>query len=164
MPVYKPWCPEQNARERPQACLRAPGRWRNASVMGCTMVRLLSSRGVAGRRFAAYIQGRGGVHEEVIATIPQGKTGAFLEVVLVHERPEQTRVELRHMSWGNGVGWYRQHTLKLDHATVRALGRLLTQVQHRLDHSRTPGADNKIIPFPSVGPACQREHGARQRV
>jgi hypothetical protein len=90
------------------------------------------------------------VHEEVIATIPQGKTGSLLEVVLIHERPEQTRIELRHLSWGNGVGWYRQHTLSLDHAAVRALGHLLKQIQHHPNHSITPRPDGKIIPFPSV--------------
>jgi hypothetical protein len=103
------------------------------------------------------------VREEVIATIPQGTTGS-LEVVLVHEGPEHTRVELRYLSWGNGVGWYRQHTLKLDHAAVRTLGRLLHQVQHRLDHSLTPESDHKVIPFPSVGQMYKGEHNARKRV
>ena len=104
------------------------------------------------------------MHEEVIATISQGKTGSRLEVVLIHEGPEHTKVELRHLSWGNGVGWYRQHTLKLDDAAVRALGRLLHRVQHRLGHDLTARADNKIIPFPNVGQVHQGEHHARPRV
>jgi hypothetical protein len=95
------------------------------------------------------------VYEEVIATIPQDKSGSRLEVVLIHEPPESPRVELRHLSWGEGIGWYRQHTLKLDAVAIRALGRLLSQVQQRLDHRRTPRHDstviNNVIPFPGLG-------------
>lgn len=91
------------------------------------------------------------MHEEVIATIPQGKTGSLLEVVLIQTRPEHSRIELRTLSWGEGIGWYRQHTLTLDAATVQTLGRMLSQVQQRLDHDLTTRHGSKVIPFPSLG-------------
>ena len=91
------------------------------------------------------------MHEKVIATIPQGEKDSLLEVVLIQTGPDDSRIELRHHSWGEGIGWYRQHTLTLDAATVRALGRTLSQVQQRLDHGLTARHSSKVIPFPSLG-------------
>lgn len=91
------------------------------------------------------------MHEEVIATIPQGQTGSLLEVVLIQTCSEHSRIELRHLSWGEGIGWYRQHTLTVDTAAVRTLGRMLSRVQQRLDHDLTARHSSKVIPFPSLG-------------
>jgi hypothetical protein len=96
------------------------------------------------------------VHEEILAAIPQDQPGSRLEVVLIHEDPEHTRLELRHLLWGDGIGWYRLHTLQLGAPAVRALGRLLSQAQQRLDHRMTPGPGNTVIPFPRLGQTCQR--------
>ena len=97
------------------------------------------------------------VHEEILAAIPQDQPGSRLEVVLIHEDPEHTRLELRHLLWGDGIGWYRLHTLQLGAPAVRALGRLLRQVQQRLDRSMMSGPGNTVLPFPRLDEFLPRQ-------
>jgi hypothetical protein len=59
--------------------------------------------------------------EVVLATIPQRSDDTVLEVVMMHKADGATDVELRSLVWGNGLGWYRQHTLQLDGTTARNL-------------------------------------------
>src|SRR5215510_8277690 len=53
------------------------------------------------------------MQENIIATIPQGSADTVLEVALIHDGSQDVHIELRYLAWGAGVGWYRQHTLKL---------------------------------------------------
>ena len=52
--------------------------------------------------------------EVVLATVPQRHDDTVLEIVMIHGADGVTNVELRSLVWGNGLGWYRQHTLQLD--------------------------------------------------
>jgi hypothetical protein len=86
--------------------------------------------------------------EEVLATIPQRSSDTVLEVVMMHDAIGATTVELRSLAWGNGLGWYRQHTLRLDGTTARELIQALGVVQRRVEHQAVEAFAHKILPFP----------------
>ena len=90
------------------------------------------------------------MREEIIATIPQANGETTLEVALVHSDANEARVELRHMAWGRGLGWYRQKTMLLDSPAAHALLRALGQVRHQLVSGDTTEPARKVIPFPDV--------------
>jgi len=94
----------------------------------------------------------GGMWEEVIATIPQEREDLLLEVVLRHSGAGSSEVELRSLAWGNGLGWYRQSTLRLDRAAAQRLLGALGSVRRRLEPIKLgTGAyrhDAKILDFP----------------
>jgi hypothetical protein len=87
------------------------------------------------------------MREEVIVAIPQGSPDQVLEVVLVHDPPAAARLELRSCSWGRGVGWYRQQTLRLDPRAVHALHRTLSQLRRRLGAGGQPAPGGKVLPL-----------------
>jgi hypothetical protein len=84
--------------------------------------------------------------ETIIASIPQERDDSVLEVALIHDGATGPRVELRSLSWGTGLGWYRRQTLTMDSATARNLIRSLTQAHHRMGGGAEFG--RKVIPFP----------------
>ena len=87
------------------------------------------------------------MHQEVLATVPQNNGETALEVALVYDGAGGTRLELRHLVWGDGLGWYRQQTLTLDAMAARALLGSLGSVRHRLrPMTKSPG-EGKVIPF-----------------
>jgi hypothetical protein len=90
--------------------------------------------------------------EEVIATIPQEREDLVLEVALVHSGGGGSEVELRTLVWGNGLGWYRQSTLRLDNATAQRLLGALGSVRRRIGPAKaTPSVyrhDTRILAFP----------------
>ena len=90
------------------------------------------------------------MREEIIAKIPQDDRATHLELALVHTDTNDACVELRHMAWGKGLGWYRQKTLHLEAPAAHALLRALGQVRHRLVPGGTTAAARKVIPFPDV--------------
>lgn len=86
--------------------------------------------------------------EETLATIPQQGGDTVLEVVMTHDANDDARVELRHLVWGTGLGWYRQHTLKLDGTTTRDLIRALGIVQRRAERQTVENLAHNVLPFP----------------
>ncbi len=92
------------------------------------------------------------MREEIIATISQDE-GVNLEVALVYTAADDAAVELRHLVWGQGLGWYRQKTLRLEAQAAHSLLRALGQVRHRLVPAGDAASAGKIIPFPGVGPS-----------
>lgn len=87
------------------------------------------------------------MREEIIATIPQDGE-MTLEVALVYTDAKNASVELRHLVWGKGLGWYRQNTLRLEAQAGHALLRSLGQVRHRLVPVGEGALARKVIPFP----------------
>ena len=87
------------------------------------------------------------MQENIIAAIPQGSADTVLEVALIHDDSQDVHIELRYLAWGSGVGWYRQHTLKLDRPAAQALLRTLGYVQGRL-RTAPDGQARKVIPLP----------------
>ena len=100
--------------------------------------------------------GQGGeqMREEIIATIPQDDAEVALEVALVHTEMGDACVELRHLVWGKGLGWYRQSTQRLEAPAARSLLRALGQVRHRLVPAGDVATARKVIPFPDLIPAA----------
>lgn len=92
------------------------------------------------------------MREEIIATISQDEAEVALEVALVHSETEDVCIELRHLVWGKGLGWYRQKTLPLEAAAARSLLRALGQVRHRLVPAGNAATAKKVIPFPETAP------------
>jgi hypothetical protein len=87
------------------------------------------------------------MHEEVLATIPQDSSDNLLEVALIHDGATDPSVELRYLSWGTGLGWYRQHTLKLDRTAAWALLRTFGPLRRRLAQDTSSTADRQVIPL-----------------
>ena len=92
------------------------------------------------------------MHEKVIAAIPQDTSDHMLEVVFIDDQAQGSRVELRTLAWGNGLGWYRQHTVTLDSASLQGLQRALGQIKGHLRHSTPQRQSATVIPFPCVPP------------
>jgi hypothetical protein len=86
--------------------------------------------------------------EVVLATIPQRSDDTVLEVVMMHRADGATNVELRSLVWGNGLGWYRQHTLQLDGTIARNLIQALGVVQRRVEHQSIDALVHKVLAFP----------------
>ncbi len=93
------------------------------------------------------------MREEIIATIPQDEAEVTLEVALVHDETGDACIELRHLVWGKGLGWYRQKTLRLEARAAHSLLRALGQVRRHLVPRGKAGSNKKVIPFPGVGPS-----------
>jgi hypothetical protein len=86
--------------------------------------------------------------EVVLATIPQRSDDTVLEVVMMHRANGTTNVELRSLVWGNGLGWYRQHTLQLDGTATRNLIQALGVVQRRVEHQSIKALGHRVLTFP----------------
>jgi len=90
--------------------------------------------------------------EKIIAAIPQDTPDHVLEVVLTGDQAQGFSVELRTLAWGNGLGWYRQHTVTLDSTSLQGLQRALNQLQGHVRHSHPQRQSAIVIPFPCVPP------------
>jgi hypothetical protein len=92
------------------------------------------------------------MHEQVIAAIPQDTSDHVLEVALVDDPAQGPQVELRTLAWGNGLGWYRQHTVTLDKTSLQGLQRALGLIQSHIRHSPPQRQSATVIPFPCAPP------------
>jgi hypothetical protein len=71
---------------------------------------------------------------------------------LIDDPAQGPRVELRTLAWGNGLGWYRQHTVTLDSASLQGLQRVLSQIQGYIRHTTPQRQSATVIPFPCTPP------------
>ncbi|HEY7495216.1 MAG TPA: hypothetical protein VIH59_29430 [Candidatus Tectomicrobia bacterium] len=85
--------------------------------------------------------------EEVLATIFQDGSDNVLEVAIIHDGATDPTVELRYLSWGTGLGWYRQHTLKLDRTAAWALLRTFGPLRRRLAKGTSSASGQQVIPL-----------------
>ena len=87
-------------------------------------------------------------HEEILTIIVGADQTSRLEVALSLDSHNQQMLELRRLSWGEGVGWYCQQTLCLGSQEIEDLLQVLrrSQIKWRAQHVRDEG---KVIPFPS---------------
>jgi hypothetical protein len=87
-------------------------------------------------------------HETTLATIAGTNPETLLEIVLCPGRADEQYLELRRLSWGEGVGWYRQQTLRLN--TDEAEELLLTLRGNRGKwRKRSQESQGKVILFPA---------------
>jgi hypothetical protein len=88
-------------------------------------------------------------HEQILALTTSTSHNTRLEVALNQGPDKEPSIELRRLSWGRGVGWYRQQTLQIDAAEAEqllmALKGTLRQCRSR---SATPHA--KVLQFPHM--------------
>lgn len=87
--------------------------------------------------------------EEILTTIAGTSSDSRLAVALCMGGADGRYLELRRLSWGEGIGWYRQQTLRLDAAEAEGL--LLALRGHR-NKWREPTEEpkGKVIPFPML--------------
>ena len=101
-------------------------------------------------------------HEEILTTIIGVNQTSRLEVVLGLDSQKERTLELRRLSWGEGVGWYCQQTLRLDPKEAENL--LLTLRQSKCKWRDRPASrQGKVIPFPlsPMGQEERRVHSLR---
>ena len=94
-------------------------------------------------------------HDNILTTIV-GCQSSCLEVALGSDSQGGHTVELRRLSWGEGIGWYSQQTLRLDAKEAENLLQALRQSQFKW-RNRPAGEQGKVIPFPSL-PTSQEGH------
>lgn len=91
------------------------------------------------KRLIGVLEGRDGVEKvEVLLNRGQGSKG---------------EISLRLLSWGEGIGWYPQKTIRLDSRQLRALQTLLKKADMLLRPGGKEGMKirGKILPFPLIG-------------
>jgi hypothetical protein len=104
--------------------------------------------------------------EQILTTILGGNENARLEVALGVDSQSGRTLELRRLSWGEGVGWFYQQTLRLDSTEAENLLRALRQnhCKWRDQPEKGPG---KVIPFPgnstSALPGGEKRGGKREK-
>ena len=85
------------------------------------------------------------MREEMIASIPQKQQDTVLQVVLIHNDAGASHIELRCMTWGTGLGWYRQKTLTLNRDTARTLLRNLGLARSQVSAKRPRHSGRNVI-------------------
>jgi hypothetical protein len=90
--------------------------------------------------------------EKIIAAIPQDTPDYVLEVALIDDQAQGLRVELRTLAWGNGLGWYRQHTVTLDSTSLQGLQHAISQIQGYVKPRNPQRQRAPVIPFPCAPP------------
>lgn len=98
-------------------------------------------------------------HEKALTTIVGENLTSRLDVSLQTDSQGRKTVELRRLSWGDGVGWYGQQTLCLDLKETACLLHALKQT--RLAWQDRPMSNpRKVIPFP-LSPMSREEQRSR---
>jgi hypothetical protein len=86
-------------------------------------------------------------HEEILTTISGTNRASCLEVAFCTDSLGGRKLELRRLSWGEGVGWYCQQTLRLDPSESEELLWALKGNRYRW-RDRPASGGGKVIPFP----------------
>jgi hypothetical protein len=86
-------------------------------------------------------------HEKVLTTIAGADKTSRLEVALGPDAQDGRMLELRRLSWGDGIGWYCQQTLRLDPREAENLLWALRSSRRRW-RDQALGQSGNIIAFP----------------
>ncbi|MBI4490481.1 MAG: hypothetical protein HY694_15465 [Deltaproteobacteria bacterium] len=81
----------------------------------------------------------------VLGELEGENTGERVELILHRSGEGSTRLEIRSLCWGQGIGWYVQKTIILDLIQVKMLARVLRQPSVMGPRNREK---SKVIPFP----------------
>jgi hypothetical protein len=85
----------------------------------------------------------------VLATITtSAKKGTLLEVVLDQTATTKATIELRQLSWGEGLGWCPQQSLQLSTEEAQALLDSLRTTRHHWRGQQQAQRSGTVIPFP----------------
>jgi hypothetical protein len=93
--------------------------------------------------------------EQILTTIFGENENARLEVALGLDSQSERTIELRRLSWGEGVGWYCQQTLRLDAKEAESLLQALRQNRFKW-RDQPVSREGKVIPFP-LSPTSHEE-------
>jgi hypothetical protein len=85
--------------------------------------------------------------QDIVTTLIGTSPDTLLEVALSEQPEGGPTLEVRRLSWGEGVGWYRQQTLRLDALETAGLLRVMESAK-REKHKRFERQGGKILPFP----------------
>lgn len=86
--------------------------------------------------------------ETILSTIPGSSTDEQLVVVMCRSVERDSYIEIRQQSWGEGIGWFTQSTVKMEPHQV---GQLRNTLGHTPANSRPPAF--KLPPrFNTVAP------------
>lgn len=96
-------------------------------------------------------------HKQLLSTVTADDKHSRLEILLSPTDGGKPALELRRLSWGRGVGWYRQHTLRLSPAEATALLHSVCRSRSAWREGRQ-APSGKVIPFPTR----QHERGGQQ--
>ena len=88
------------------------------------------------------------MQEHILTTLDNACDQTKLEVALLQDPASEPVIELRSMTWGSGIGWYRQQTLVLDAHLAQALARFLRQVHPEVVPAEPTVRKDNVIPFP----------------
>ena len=97
-------------------------------------------------------------HEHLLSTVTGDTEHQRLDVVLSPTPTGEPELELRRLSWGKGVGWYRQSTLRLDPAEAEALLQTL-RTNCRAWRKSPERSGGKVLPFPTCSPGTALGNG-----
>jgi hypothetical protein len=100
-------------------------------------------------------------HEQILAMTTSTSQDTRLEVVLNQGADKELSIELRRLSWGRGVGWYRQQTLQIDATEAEQL-LVALKATLRQCRSRSAPSQAKVLRFPDMPrhpDAGAKEHG-----
>jgi hypothetical protein len=96
-------------------------------------------------------------YEEILTTITSSNPTSCLEVAVCTDSQGERKVELRRLSWGEGIGWYYQQTLCLDPSEAEGL--LGALKGHRRSWGDRPlSFPGTVIPFPVPQASQARQH------
>jgi hypothetical protein len=93
--------------------------------------------------------------EEILTTITSANPDSVLEIALSTASGGRQKIELRRLSWGEGVGWYRQQTLQLDVSEAETL-LLALRGNRRKWAPRLAISQGKVISFPLLAVSQQK--------
>jgi len=88
--------------------------------------------------------------QDMVTTLIGTSPDTLLEVALSQQPEGGPTLEVRRLSWGEGVGWYRQQTLRLDALETAGLLRVMENAK-REKHKCLERRGGKILPFPPCG-------------
>jgi len=86
-------------------------------------------------------------HEKILTTIVDASLTSRLEVAVCMDAQDGRTMELRRLSWGDGVGWYCQQTLRLGPREANGLFWALKGSRQQW-RERSSTGQGKVIPLP----------------
>ncbi|NKE73529.1 hypothetical protein [Candidatus Manganitrophus noduliformans] len=88
-----------------------------------------------------------------VVGILKGREGTErVEILLSRGEENEGKFYLRFLSWGEGIGWYPQKTIRLDSRQLHTLRIVLKRAEKLLEPKRIAKKQTrgKVLPFPLV--------------
>lgn len=88
--------------------------------------------------------------ESVIGILEGRNESEKVEVHLTHAGSSEERLDLRLLSWGEGIGWYPQKTIALNCGEIEALQTVLKRAKAliRTNNRQKSNTGGELVPFP----------------